>query len=196
MQRRLSAASNKAAVYELHAQGLSQRKIAKILDISRSWVTQIISEKPKNTKTTGRKKPSSGSNTKELSTPPNLYVQLEKAAGLSAIRVIADKQEAQRKQVLDDLQYIRNWSMEVAEKVRSHQIDLQQLQIELGTLKTLSGILHENNRQRMDLFGLAAKKHNEGFDWSIDYIEAAREGGLDVKDPTPTDRPAEEPEPT
>ena len=25
------------------------------------------------------------------------------------------------------------------------------------------------------------------------YIEAAREGGLDVKDPTPTDRPAEEP---
>jgi len=67
------------------------------------------------------------------------------------------------------------------------------LQIELGTLKTLSGILHENNRQRMDLFGLAAKKHDEGFDWSIDYIEAAREGGLDVKDPTPTDRPAEEP---
>ncbi len=36
MQRRLSAASNKAAVYELLAQGLSQRKIAKILDISRS----------------------------------------------------------------------------------------------------------------------------------------------------------------
>ena len=95
-------------------------------------------------------------------------------------------------QVSNDRQFIRNCSMEVVEKVRSHEIDLQQLQIELGTLKTLSGILHDNNRQRMDLFGPAAKKHDEGFDWSIDDIKAAQEGGLNIKGPNSSDHPAEE----
>ena len=95
------------------------------------------------------------------------------------------------KQVLDDLQYIRNWSIETAERVRSGCADLQNLQMELATMKVLSGILLENNRQRMDLFGLA-NKAKEVSDYSIDFIAAAREGGLNIKGPNSSDHPAEE----
>ena len=38
-----------------------------------------------------------------------------------------------------------------------HNADLQHLQMEFATMKVLSGILLENNRQRMDLFGLVNK---------------------------------------
>ena len=47
-------------------------------------------------------------------------------------------------------------------------------------MKVLSGILLENNRQRMDLFGFV-NKAKEVSDYSIDFIAAAREGGLNIK---------------
>ena len=53
------------------------------------------------------------------------------------------------------------------------------MQIELATMKALSGILLENNRQRMDLFGLA-NKAKEVSDFSIDLIATARDVGLDI----------------
>ena len=64
------------------------------------------------------------------------------------------------------------------------QLNFQNLQMELATMKVLSGILLENNRQRMDLFGLA-NKAKEVSDYSIDFIAAAREGGLKIKGPKP-----------
>ena len=79
------------------------------------------------------------------------------AAKQSVSQAIADEREVQREQVLDDLQYIRNWSIETAERVRSGCADLQYLLMELATMKVLSGIFLENNRQRTNLFGLANK---------------------------------------
>ena len=58
-------------------------------------------------------------------------------------------------------------------------------------MTVLSGILLENNRQRMDLFGLASKA-KEVSDYSIDFIAAAREGGLKIKGPNSSDHPAED----
>jgi len=79
------------------------------------------------------------------------------AAKQSVSQAIADEREVQREQVLEDLQYIRNWSIETAERVRSGCADLQYLLMELATMKVLSGIFLENNRQRTNLFGLANK---------------------------------------
>ena len=182
MQRKLNAASNRAATLELHNQGLSQRKIAMVLNISKTRVAQILKE---NNLTKGQS--GQASQSKELTTiltgNPSVGQHLEEvvtqAAKQSVSQVIADEREVQREQVLDDLQYIRNWSIETAERVRSGCADLQHLQMELATMKVLSGILLENNRQRMDLFGLA-NKAKEVNDFSIDFIAAAREGGLDI----------------
>ena len=63
--------------------------------------------------------------------------------------------------------------------------------MELATIKMLSSILLENNRQRMDLFGLA-NKAKEVNDYSIDFIAATREGGLKIKGPNSSDRKAED----
>ncbi len=93
--------------------------------------------------------------------------------------------------MLDDLQYIRNWSIETAERVRSGFADFQNLQMEIATMKVLSGILLENNRQRMDLFGLADKA-KEVSDYSINFIAAASEGGLNIKGPNSSGHPAED----
>ena len=43
----------------------------------------------------------------------------------------------------------------------------------------------------MDLFGLA-NKANEVSDYSINFIAAAREGGLNIKDLNSSDHPAED----
>ena len=186
MQKKLNGAANRAATWELHKQGLSQRKIAMVLNISKTRVAQILKENNSKNGQSGQ-----ASQSKELTAiltgNPSVGQHLEevvtRAAKQSVSQVIADEREVQREQVLDDLQYIRNWSIETAEKVRNHQIDLQQLQVELGTLKTLSGILHDNNRQRIDLFNLNQKPKSEDADiWSIDYFAAAKAGGLEVSD--------------
>lgn len=97
----------------------------------------------------------------------------------------------QQEHVLDDLQYIRNWSIETAERVRSGCANLQHLQMELATMKVLSIILLEDNRQRMDMFGLV-NKAKEVSDYCIDFIAAAREGDLNIKGPNSSDHQAGE----
>ena len=54
MQKKLSAASNKAAVLRLHQEGLSQRKIAMVLNISKTRVTQILAQHPKQSRQGGQ----------------------------------------------------------------------------------------------------------------------------------------------
>ena len=184
MQKKLSGAANRAATMELHNQGLSQRKIAMVLNISKTRVAQILKENNSQTGQSGQ-----ASQSKELTTiltgnssvGQHLEEVVIQAAKQSVSQVIADEREVQREQVLDDLQYIRNWSIETAEKVRSGQVDLNQLQLELGSLKVLSAILHENNRQRIDLYGLSKKTKAEENIWSIDYFAAAKAGGLDAQ---------------
>ena len=183
MQRKLSAASNRAAVIELHSEGLSQRKIAAVLGISKTRVTQILADQQKKVGQGGQRK-KNVELTEVISRMPNVQLAIEKkvteAAGNSAAQVLADEREAQRKQVLHDLQFIRNWSVVTAERVQRRQVDIDYPQVELTTLKTLASVLHENNRQRIELFGLGAPKHQVGLDWSIDYVEAAKEAGLEI----------------
>jgi predicted transcriptional regulator len=184
MQKKLSAASNRAAVWELHAEGLSQRKIATVLHISKTRVTQILAEQPKQSGQGGQYKRDTKM-TEVISRMPNIQLDIEKkvteAAGNSAAQVLADEREAQRKQVLDDLQFIRNWSLVTAERVQRREIDVEYLQIELTTLKTLASVLHENNRQRIELFGLSQpKRQPKEISFNFDYVEAARRGGLDI----------------
>ena len=108
MQKKLSAASNKAAVLRLHSEGLSQRKIAMVLNISKTRVTQILAEQPKQ----GGQSRRDNQLTRVISRMPNIQMDIEKkvteSAANSAIQVLTDEREAQRKQVLDDLQFIRN----------------------------------------------------------------------------------------
>jgi len=106
MQRKLSAASNRAAVIELHSEGLSKRKIAALLGISKTRVTQILADQPKKAGQGGQRK-KNVELTEVISRMPNVQLAIEKkvteAAGNSAAQVLADEREAQRKQVLHDL---------------------------------------------------------------------------------------------
>ena len=63
MQRKQNAASNRAATLELHNQGLSQRKIAMVLNISKTRVAQILKENNSKNGQSGQ-----ASQSKELST--------------------------------------------------------------------------------------------------------------------------------
>ena len=184
MQKKLSAASNRAAILELHAEGLSQRKIAAVLNISKTRVTQILAEQSKQSGQGGQPKRDAHL-TRVVSRMPNIQMDIEKkvteVAGNSAAQVLADEREAQRKQVLDDLQFIRNWSLVTAERVQRREVDVDYLQVELTTLKTLAAVLHENNRQRIELFGLTQTKQILNDDlFSFDPVDAARRGGLKI----------------
>ena len=129
MQRKLNAASNRAATLELHNKGLSQRKIAMVLNISKTRVTQILAEQPKQ----GGQSRRDNQLTRVISRMPNIQMDIEKkvteSAANSAIQVLADEREAQRKQVLDDLQFIRNWSLVTAERVQRREVDVDYLQV-------------------------------------------------------------------
>ena len=184
MQKKLSAASNKAAVWRLHQEGLSQRKIAMVLNISKTRVTQILAEQPKQGGQGGQSR-RDNQLTRVISRMPNIQMDIEKkvteSAANSAIQVLADEREAQRKQVLDDLQFIRNWSLVTAERVQRREVDVDYLQVELTTLKTLAAVLHENNRQRIELFGLTQTKQIQNDElFSFDPVDAARRGGLKI----------------
>ena len=184
MQRKLNAASNRAATLELHNQGLSQRKIAMVLNISKTRVTQILAQQPKQGRQGGQSR-RDNQLTRVISRMPNIQMDIEKkvteAAENSAIQLLTDEREAQRKQVLDDLQFIRNWSLVTAERVQRREVDVDYLQVELTTLKTLAAVLHENNRQRIDLFGLTQTKQIQNDDlFSFDPVDAARRGGLKI----------------
>ena len=184
MQKKLSAASNKAAVLRLHQEGLSQRKIAMVLNISKTRVTQILAEKPKQSGQGGQPR-RDNQLTRVISRMPNIQMDIEKkvteSAANSAIQVLADERQAQRKQVLDDLQFIRNWSLVTAERVQRREVDVDYLQVELTTLKTLAAVLHEINRQGIELFGLTQTKQIQNDElFSFDPVDAARRGGLKI----------------
>ena len=107
--------------------------------------------------------------------------KVTEAAGNSAAQVLADERQAQRKQVLVDLQFIRNWSLVTAERVQHREVDVDYLQVELTTLKALASVLHENNRQRIELFGLTQTKQIQNDElFSFDPVDAARRGGLKI----------------
>ena len=184
MQKKLSAASNKAAVLRLHSEGLSQRKIAMVLNISKTRVTQILAQQPKQGRQGGQSRRDNQLN-RVISRMPNIQMDIEKkvteSAANSAIQVLTDEREAQKKQVLDDLQFIRNWSLVTAERVQRREVDVDYLQVELTTLKTLAAVLHENNRQRIELFGLTQTKQIQNDElFSFDPVDAARRGGLKI----------------
>ena len=184
MQRKLNAASNRAATLELHNQGLSQRKIAMVLNISKTRVTQILAQQPKQGRQGGQSR-RDNQLTRVISRMPNIQMDIEKkvteSAANAAIQVLADEREAQRKQVLDDLQFIRNWSLVTAERVQRREVDVDYLQVELTTLKALASVLHENNRQRIELFGLTQTKQIQNDElFSFDPVDAARRGGLKI----------------
>ena len=184
MQKKLSAASNKAAVLRLHQEGLSQRKIAMVLNISKTRVTQILAEQPKQGGQGGQSR-RDNQLTRVISRMPNIQMDIEKkvteSAANSAIQVLADEREAQRKQVLDDLQFIRNWSLVTAERVQRREVDVDYLQVELTTLKTLAAVHHVNNRQLIELFGFTQTKQIQNDDlFSFDPVDAARRGGLKI----------------
>lgn len=186
MQKKLNGAANRAATWELHKQGLSQRKIGIILGLSKTRVSQFLAEQKeaKQNARPGQRIKGKALTTLDVekSTEASFEEKLLSAARGSVVQALDDEREVQREQVLDDLQYIRNWSIETAEKVRSGQVDLNQLQLELGSLKVLSAILMENNRQRIDLFNLNQKPKSEDTNiWSIDYFAAAKAGGLDAQ---------------
>ena len=105
--------------------------------------------------------------------------KVTEAAGNSAAQVLVDGRQAQRKQVLVDLQFIRNWSLVTAERVQHREVDVDYLQVELTTMKTLAAVLHENNRQRIKLFGLTQTEQILNDDlFSFDPVDAAWRGGL------------------
>ena len=139
MQRKLNAASKCTATLELHNQGLSQRKIAMVLNIPKTRVAQILKENNSQNGQSGQ-----ASQSKELTTiltgNPSVGQHLEEvvtqAARQSVSQLIADQHEVQREQMLYEIQYI-HWSIETAERVRSRYADLQHLQMELATMKVL-----------------------------------------------------------
>ena len=77
MQKKLSAASNRAAVWELHSEGLSQRKIAMVLKISKTRVTQILAEQPKQGGQGGQSR-RDNQLTRVISRMPNIQIDIEK----------------------------------------------------------------------------------------------------------------------
>ena len=76
MQKKLSAASNKAAVLRLHQEGLSQRKIAMVLNISKTRVTQILAEQPKQSGQGGQSR-RDNQLTRVISRMPNIQMDIE-----------------------------------------------------------------------------------------------------------------------
>ena len=116
---------------------------------------------------------------------PNIQMDIEKkvteAAENSAAQVLTDERQAQRKQVLDDLQFIRNWSLVTAERIQRREVDVDYLQVELTTLKALASVLHENNRQRSIIWITQTKQIQNDELFSFDPVDAARHGGQDLR---------------
>ena len=96
MQKKLSAASNKAAVLRLHQEGLSQRRIAMVLNISKTRVTQILAKQKQGGQ--GGQSRRDNQLTRVISRMPNIQMDIEKkvteAAANSAIQVLADERQA------------------------------------------------------------------------------------------------------
>ncbi len=96
------------------------------------------------------------------------------------------EQEEIRNQVLEDLQLERRLYLSAivllgaSPSAALNSPDFRRTQLFISSLHQLSSVIHKNTQALLKIYGLDAEKNVDTDIFNIDFIAAAREGGLDV----------------
>ena len=116
---------------------------------------------------------------------PELQRVME-AVQVECRKLVRLEQEEIRNQVLEDLQLERRLYLSAivllgaSPTAALNSPDIRRAQQFISSLQQLSSVIHKNTQALMKLYGLDTEKNVDLDIFNIDYLEAARAGGLDV----------------
>ena len=179
----------KAAVNEYRNQGWSQQRIASHLGYSRSYIRKLLGAGLIAEEEREDQDQVPASDLTELASEdlpvPELQRVME-AVQMDCRKLVKLEQEEIRNQILEDLQVERRLYLNAIILLGANPIAVvnssksRQVQQYISSLQQLSCVIHKNSTALMKIYGLDNRK-NVDFDiFNIDYVEAARRGGLDI----------------
>lgn len=176
-----------AAVVEYHNQGWSQQRIANHLGYSRSYIRKLLSESPGTQDQRLNPNPvfnECPTNTDDQEFPVPELQRVMEVVQADCRKLILQEKEAVRNQVLEDLQLERRLYLNAivllgASPVASLNAPYpRKVEQFINGLQQLSGIIHRNTQALIKIYGLDAEKNVDLDMFNIDFMAAAREGGL------------------
>ena len=179
----------KAAVNEYRNQGWSQQRIASHLGYSRSYIRKLlgaglIAEEEREDQDQVPRSDLTELASEDLPVPELQRVM--EAVQMDCRKLVKLEQEEIRNQILEDLQVERRLYLNAIILLGANPIAVvdssksRQVQQYISSLQQLSCVIHKNSTALMKIYGLDNRK-NVDFDiFNIDYVEAARRGGLDI----------------
>jgi len=176
-----------AAVVEYHNQGWSQQRIANHLGYSRSYIRKLLSESPGTQDQRLDPNPVSNkcpTNREDQEFPVPELQRVMEAVQADCRKLVVQEKEAVRSQVLEDLQLERRLYLNAiillgASPVASLNAPYpRKVEQFINGLQQLSGIIHRNTQALIKIYGLDAEKNVDLDMFNIDFMAAAREGGL------------------
>jgi len=176
-----------AAVVEYHNQGWSQQRIANHLGYSRSYIRKLLSESPGTQDQRLNPNPvlnECPTNTDGQEFPVPELQRVMEVVQADCRKLILQEKEAVRNQVLEDLQLERRLYLNAiillgASPVASLNAPYpRKVEQFINGLQQLSGIIHRNTQALIKIYGLDAEKNVDLDMFNIDFMAAARAGGL------------------
>ena len=178
-----------AAVIEYRNQGWSQQRIANHLGYSRSYIRKLLgaSDSTEKLKVGHSPVPELKPEFVECQnySVPELQRVME-AVQVECRKLVKLEQEEIRNQVLEDLQLERKLYLSAIVLLGASPVaalnspDFRRAQLFISSLQQLSSVIHKNTQALLKIYGLDAEKNVDTDIFNIDFIAAAREGGLDV----------------
>ena len=178
-----------AAVIEYRNQGWSQQRIANHLGYSRSYIRKLLgaSDSTEKLKVSHSPVPELKPEFVESRnySVPELQRVME-AVQVECRKLVKLEQEEIQNQVLEDLQLERRLYLSAIVLLGAspaavlNSPDFRRAQLFISSLQQLSSVIHKNTQALLKIYGLDAEKNVDMDIFNIDFIAAAREGGLDV----------------
>jgi len=186
-QSRITRTALWATVIEYRRAGWSQQRIANHLGYSRSYIRKILGTErsAKNFEDSPTQVPVNVQLTTEEKENPVPERERVMAAVQSKCRKLVklEKEEA-RHQILEDLQLERRLYLNAilllgaTPELIWNAPQTRQVQKFISSLQQLSCVIHRNTQALMKLYGLDTEKNVDLDIFNIDFLKAAREGGL------------------